>query len=445
MHRLIGAAVAAALCWSGAARAQNDPAETRLTLADAVRLAAGAAPAVEAAGFRLAGAEARANQTRAGLLPSLSLSAAYFNRSATLASTGFAFPPGLPVSLPPMIGPYDNVDGRIQVRQSLVDLATWQHLKADRLQVQGSAADRGAVVQGAARAVALAYLRAVRAQALLAAREADSLTAAELLSLADAQVQAGVSAPLDATRARTQLAAARGALIVARNQRQKADIDLALALGQDPATTFDLADTLTGDLGASAAPVDSSAALALALGRRPDLAAERDRRLGAEAQRRAIAMERLPRLDVSADWGPNGKTPSTTLNTRDIAVAVSIPLLDGFRRDARGAEQRAVAAESGVRERDLQRQIAAQVRGALLDLASGVEQHDVAAQGLSLAEEELSQARERFASGIAGNIDLISAQATLNQARDAEIEARFATAAARVNLAAAAGVVETVH
>ena len=471
MHSFVGTVVSVALCWSVAANGQSAPAGEpggigggdgaarslpgagthaampagSLTLADAVRLAAGTSPAVEAAGYRVAGTEAKARQTRAGLLPSLSLSAAYFNRSATLASTGFSFPSGLGFSLPSLIGPYDNVDGRIRVTQAIVDLATWEHLRADQLQSAGSEADRGAAVQGAARAAALAYLRAVRAQALLSARQADSVIAAELESLADAQVQAGVSAPLDATRARTQFAAARGALIVARNQRQKADIDLALALGQDPATVFTLSDTLTGDLGASAAPPDSAAALSLALGRREDLAAERDRGRSADVQRRAIAMERLPRLDVSADWGPNGKTPGTTLNSRDIAVGISIPLMDGFRRDARGAEQRALVAESGVRERDLQRQIAAQVRAALLDFASGVEQHDVSAQRLSLAEEELSEARERFASGIAGNIDLINAQASLNAARDAEIEARFTTAAARVSLAYAAGVAETVH
>lgn len=445
MHRIWVAAVAAVVGWSAAGNAQNAPAATRLTLAEAARMAAGVAPAVEAASFRVAGTEARAHQTRAALLPSLSLTAAYFNRSATLASTGFQFPPGLPFELPPLIGPYDNVDGRIRATQSLVDLAGWQHLRADQVQVDGSRADRSAAVQGAARAAALAYLRAVRAQSLLAARQADADIATELLSLAEAQVQAGVSAPLDATRARTQLAAARAGLIVARNQRQKADIDLALTLGRDPGAAFALADTLTGDLGTSTAPMDSAAALALALDRRSDLAAERDRGLRADAERKAIAMERLPRLDVSADYGPNGKTPGTTLNTRDIAVAVSIPLLDGLRRDARGAEQRALAGESAVRERDLQRQIAAQVRAALLDVGSGVELHEVAAQRLALAQEELDEARERFASGVAGNIDVISAQSTLNQARDAEIDARFATAAARVSLAYAAGVAETVH
>jgi outer membrane protein len=438
-------AAAALCCGPSLGSAQTAGAGRRLTLAEAVQLAARSAPTVATASYRVEEAQARARQTRATLLPSLTGTAGWFNRSSTLASTGFTFPsiPGL--SFPALIGPYDNLDARFRLTQTLFDYAGWAHLRADRLQVDGSAADHDASIQAAARAAAAAYLRAVRAVSLLAARQADADVATELLSLAEAQLQAGVSAPLDVTRARTQLAAARAGLIVARNQRQKADIDLALALGADPATAFVLADTLTGDLGASSTPADTAAALALALARRQDLAAEEARIQRAEAERGAISAERLPRLDLAADYGPNGKTPGTTLNTRQIAVMVTIPLLDGFRREARRAEQGAVARESEVRAQDLRRQIAAQVRAALLDFASGVEQHDVAAQRLALAEEELSQARERFASGIAGNIDLITAQSSLNQARDAEIDARYATASARVGLAFATGVAETVH
>ncbi len=254
-----------------------------------------------------------------------------------------------------------------------------------------------------------------------------------------------MSAPLDVTRARTQLVAAQGALLVARNQRQKADIDLALALGADAGTTYVLADTLTGDLGGSSAPADTSAALALAFERRADLAAETATGDRARAERRAIAAERLPRVGLEADYGPNGMTVPSTRLTQDVALVVSVPLLDGFRREARSDEQRAVEQESHVRASDLRRRIAAEVRTALLDLGSGVEQHAVAAQRLSLAVEELDEARERFASGVAGNIDVINAQSTLNLARDAEIDSRFTTAAARVSLAYAAGVAETIH
>jgi len=437
--------LAAAATLVAPARGAAQGAPQPLTLAGAVRLATEQAPGVQAAGLRIDESRARAGEARADLLPSLSVAGAWYNRSATLASTGFTFPPNLGFSLPALIGPFDNLDARVRLTQTVFDYSGWQHLRAAGFSTSASTSNRTAAVQAAARIAALAYLRAVRAASLLAARQADEETATELLSLAEAQLQAGVSPPLDVTRARTQLVAAHGATLVARNQRQKADIDLALALGADPATTYALADTLTGDLGGSSAPPDTAAALALALERRPDLASEVATGEQARAEGRSISDERLPRVDFAADYGPNGKTVGSTLNTRDIALVVSVPLLDGFRREARGDEQHAALEESHVRESDLRRQIAAQVRAALLDLGSGIEQHAVAAQRLSLAVEELDEARERFASGVAGNIDVINAQSTLNLARDAEIDSRFITASARVNLAYAAGVAETIH
>jgi outer membrane protein len=379
-------------------------------------------------------------EARSRLLPSLSLAGTWLNRSENLAAFGLTVP-----GFPSFVQPFNNWDARVRLVQPVFDYSSWQHLRAEQFLTTGSAADRTAAVEEAARAAALGYLRAVRASSLLAARQADAETAAQLLSLAEAQLQAGVSAPLDVTRARTQLVAAQGALLVARNQRQKADIDLALALGADPAITYVLADTLTGDLGISSAPTDTAAALALALERRADLAAEAAAGARAQAERRAIAAERLPRIDLAADYGPNGLTVPSTRLTQDLAVVVSIPLLDGFRREARGGEQRAAEQQSQVRASDLRRRIAAQIRAALLDLGSGVELHGVASQRLALAGEELDEARERFASGVAGNIDVINAQASLNLARDAEIDSRFATAAARVSLAYAAGVAETIH
>jgi len=62
---------------------------------------------------------------------------------------------------------------------------------------------------------------------VVTARGADSALAAELVGLAVAQQKAGVSASIDVTRARTQLAEAAGQLVVAENQLDRAKIDLA--------------------------------------------------------------------------------------------------------------------------------------------------------------------------------------------------------------------------
>ena len=140
-----------------------------------------------------------------------------------------------------------------------------------------------------------------------------------------------------------------------------------------------------------------------------------------------------------ADYGASGLHASDAIATRQVAVQLSLPLVDGLRRESRLAEQAAVVDEAEVQAGDIRREVAAEVEGALLDLESGRQQRAIAEERLKLAEEELAQARERFASGVAGNIELIGAQSALNAARDARIDARFTIDAARAKLARALG------
>jgi outer membrane protein TolC len=254
-----------------------------------------------------------------------------------------------------------------------------------------------------------------------------------------------VSASIDVTRARTQLAEAAGRLIVASNQLDRARIDLARALGIDPTTPITLTDTLNAQLGAADVPADRSAALAQGVAVRPDLAAELARGAAARTAASAISSERLPRLELEADYGLSGVALASALSTRQVAVQVTLPILDGFRREGRLAEQQAVVRESDVRARDLREQVSADVDGALLDLRSAVAQQMIATERLQLAAEEVSQARQRFRAGVAGNIEVINAQASLLHARDADIDARFAAVSARIALARSVGSARTLH
>src|SRR5207245_1502417 len=183
-------------------------------------------------------------------------------------------------------------------------------------QAAGSRAERGATVESAAQTAATAYLRAARAAAVVAARRADSSIAAELVTLAEAQKRAGVSAAIDVTRARTQLVTAQGLTIIARNELDRARIALARALAIDPATPLELADTLTAGLGSADVPGDRQAALAAALAGRPDLRAEVARGAAARQTGSAIRAERLPRLDLEADYGVKGLTVPSAISRR---------------------------------------------------------------------------------------------------------------------------------
>jgi outer membrane protein TolC len=249
-----------------------------------------------------------------------------------------------------------------------------------------------------------------------------------------------VSTVIDVTRARTQKVAADGATLVAQNASEQAQIELARALGESPATRYQLTDGLSAESLVGTIPLNADSLVALAIARRPELKLAEAAGNAASTMKRAIRAERLPRVDLFADYGASGLHPNDAIATREVGVQVSIPLLDGLRREARLDEQSAVQKEADLRADDLRDQVRAEVAGALLDLKSGEQQSAIAAERLQLAEDELSQAKERFSNGVAGNIELINAQASLNHARDAEIDARYTIATAQAALARAAGV-----
>ena len=436
-------ALIVALVSASSLQAQG-PAPLRLSFADAVRQATGqtqaAPPSVAIAGFRADAASARVRQVRSGLLPNLSLSGFWLSRTFNTQAQGLSFP-----GVPRIIGPFDAYDGRVRLTQTLFDFSNLGRVSAAKSQASAAGAERSAVVEASAQNVAQAYARATRAQAVVNARQADSALAAELVGLAVAQQQAGVSASIDVTRAKTQLAEAAGRLIVAANQLDRAKIDLARALGLDPATPIVLTDTLNAQLGAADVPADRNAAVTQAVTARPDLAAEVSRGAAARTSASAIARERLPRLDLEADYGLSGIALPTALSTRQVAVQVTLPILDGFRREGRLAEQQAVVRESDVRAKDLRQQVTADVDAALLDLRSASAQQAVATERIQLATEEVSQARQRFKAGVVGNIEVITAQESLLRARDADIDARFAAVSARIALARSVGSARTLH
>ena len=424
----------------GTANAQTPGPAMRLSFADAVARAGGTAPPVELATLRTAESSARLRQTRGALLPSIDAAAYWSNRTYNSQSFGFSFP-----GVPTLIGPFNNYDARLRGSQTLFSIATFKRVDAARAQLTSAQADQAVAAEGAAQLAAIAYLRAARAAAVVSARRADSSLAAELVALAQAQTTAGVSTPIDVTRARTQFVTAENGLLVAQNQAERARIDLARALGVDPATPLELSDTLRADLPAADVPSERNPAVGAALDGRPDLRAEIARGQAARQARAAISAERLPRLDLVADYGLNGPTVPSAISTRELQLQVSIPLFDGLRREGRIAEQDAVTREAAVRERDLRQQVAADVDAARLDLATAAAQQAIAAEQLSLAGDELRQARERFAAGVAGNIEVINAQVSRIRARDGDIDARFAAAAARVALARAVGAARSLH
>jgi outer membrane protein len=416
-----------------------------LTLGGAARLAADKSAGPEQARLRTDQAEARVRQQKAAFLPNVTGDISEGERTFNSASFGinFADPATGKFLFDPngvVLGPVRTYDIRGTIRQNIYDPSAFARLKAARATSSAYGDEATAQSQQAAGLAATVYVRVLRADAQLAARLADSTLAEELLAIARDQLNAGVGIALDVTRAQSQLASTRAQIISARNERNRARLDLHRALGLPLSAQFTLADSLPGLPTNGALPTEQDAT-ARAMKSRADLRSADAQIEAAQRQIESIKSERMPALSAFVDQGPTSKSIEHLVSTYDWGIRLSVPLFDGFRREGRIEEQQAAVHELGVRKRDLTEQAAIDVSGALLDLVSAREQLAATEEHLRLAEQELSQARDRFRSGVAGNADVITASLSLNAARTQIVDSRAAFQSARVALARAQGTV----
>lgn len=437
------AVVAAFLAFIVRESAAQTPAGRRLTLGDAARIAASQTIGVQSANFRLQEAQSRVTQQKSALLPQLDAEPNWSSRTVNSATFGFNIPPapGQRPFLDPdgqILGPVRIWDFRANASQSIYDPVSTRRVRAARSGVYAASADVAVAAEQSASTAASIYIRAIRSDAALQARIADSTLATELLTIARDQLTAGVGVALDVTRAESQLLSARAALIVARNDRDRSRLDLLRALNLPLDSPLDLSDSLaTLPL---AAAENEQAAVELAVRTRPDILAATAQLDAAQLQLSVIRATRLPKVSAFGNDGEIGFI-NHLLNTYTYGVQVSVPIYEGGRREAQEQEQSAMAHDIEARRRDLMQQVAVDVRGAMIDMASAREQVDAARGRQRLAELEVQQARDRFRAGVAGNADVITASLTLNNARTSLVDALTSFHAARVSLARAEGTV----
>jgi outer membrane protein TolC len=365
----------------------------------------------------------------ADLLPNVSASAAERRQVINLEAFGFKLKPSI-------VGPFNIVDMRLYVSQPVIDLSALSDARAasfnERAEARGVRSARDLVVLVAVNL----YLEAVAASSRIDVAKAQQATAEALQQQAADLKASGVVAGIDVLRAQVQTATERQRLIVAQNDFEKAKLQLARAIGLPVSQQF----TLTDKIPYAALPdVALDAALKRAYESRSDYLAAQDRLAAAEASRRAAAADLLPSLHVDGDYGAIGQTSSPLRNTYTIAATVHVPLFDAGRTHARRIEAESLVARRQAEVADFKGRVEFEVRTALLDVSAASEQLTVAQTNVTLANQELQQARDRFAAGIASNIEVTQAQEAVAAAAQTYISALYAHNLAKASLARAVG------
>jgi len=393
-----------------------------LTIVDAIRRALdhnlGVLTAEQGIG-RAAGARWRA---LSDLLPNIAGRISETRQTINLQAFGFgSFGPAFS-DIPTIVGPFTVFDARVSLSQALVDIGA---LKTARSEAHNVDAARGIYHRARNFVVHVAgnlYIQALAALSRAEAARTQQETAQTLYRQAIDLKQGGLIAGIDVLRAEVELNTQTQRATAATNDLDKAKLQLAraigLPLGQPFALDLNIPELPDPDLTLEQA-VDS------AYRSRPDYQAALDHVKAAEAARDAVLGDRLPSVRVNADYGDIGLSPADSHSTYSISGVVNVPIFQGGRLHGRLLEAEADLRHRRSEAEDLRASIYYDVRTAFLDLQATTEQLQVAGRARDLAAQQLTQARDRFAAGVASNIEVVQAQEAVALASEQYITARY--------------------
>ena len=338
-----------------------------------------------------------------------------------------------------MVGPYNLFEARVYGTQPLLDLAALNDVRAESHRV--SAAEH--TYQGSRETVVLVtanlYLQTLAAAARADSARAQQETAQALYTQAEDLRQGGIVAGLDVVRAEVRLMGDRQRTTAAANDYEKMKLQLARIMGLPIGQEYKLSSEIP-DVPVPQMTLDE--ALQRAYRDRPDYLAVQERVRAAEAKRRSATAEHLPTVHVNADYGALGLTVGSSLPTFSVAGSVEVPIFDGGRTRAKVSEADAELRARQAEAEDMRVSIYTDVRSAFLDLQATEAEMTAAARGRELANQQLTQSRDRFASGVASNVEVVQAQEAVTMAEEQYIAAQYGYNVAKAMLARSLGSAE---
>lgn len=372
------------------------------------------------------------------LLPTVNAHIARTEEQLNLLALGVPrsfFPPGAST----IAGPFGLFDARASYSQN-ISLRAVQALRASTESYRASQSSLRDARDLVVLFVGGGYIQALAAQSRIDAIRAQLKTAEDLYRQAVDMKAAGTVPAIDVLRAQVEMQVQQQRLVAAQNDFDKAKLQLARAIGMPQGQEY----TLTTEAPYQPAPpLSLEQALERAYKNRADYQSVLAQQRAAELTRRAAGAERLPSIQLAADYGALGLKTTQSHGTFSATAGVQIPIFDGgrIRSDKQVAD--ALVHQRQDQTADAKARVEYDVRSAFLDLVSAGQQVEVARSSVGLANEQVLQAQDRFGAGVTNNIEVIQAQESLALANENYIGSLLAHNLAKLSLARALGAAET--
>ncbi len=355
-----------------------------------------------------------------------------------LAALGFRFSfPG--VSIPTVVGPYNYFDLRATLNQTVADMVKIRNLRAARENVKAAQLTAKDARDLVVMAVGGSYLQASAASARVVVALAEVDTASAVYKQAADRNAAGLNARIDANRSRVELQTEQQRLRSLQADYDKQKLTLARIIGLPLGQGFALADDFPFQ---SLEGLTQQQALDRAMTNRADVQAAQSQVRAAELTRKAAEAERYPTLGISSDYGAIGTNPSQSHGTFTFSGFLNFPIYQGTRVKGDILQADAALQQRKAELEDIRGRVDYDVRNAFIDLQSAADQVSVAKSNVDLSQETLTQARDRFAAGVADTVEVTQAQESVATANNDYINAVYSHNLAKVTLARGMGQAE---
>jgi outer membrane protein TolC len=341
---------------------------------------------------------------------------------------------------PPIIGPFGYFDSRAYLTQTVFDWASIERARSSNAQLKSAEFSSKNARELVVLVIVSNYLLVIADQSEVELATSQRDTAKALFQQASDQKTAGLASAVDVLRSQVELQSREQKVIVAQNNLAKQKLVLARAIGLPPGQKFEITTHIPYR---ELTPSSLDEAIQSAYKGRADFQSQRNQVRSAELERKAASAERYPSLGVETDYGLSGVNPGSSHGTVDAAATLRIPIFQG--RRVHGDILRADASLTRERQQleDLRARIDQEVRDAYFDLDASAQEVSVEKSAITLATENLQQSRDRFASGVTDNIEVVQAQDALATATDAYVASLYSYNLAKISLARSTGVAES--
>jgi outer membrane protein TolC len=368
------------------------------------------------------------------LLPNVTARVSENALQENLAAEGLRFP-----GFPTIVGPFGFSDARVYLSQSILNLKALNRERGARENERAAQFSYKDARDLVVLATGNAYLQALSGAARVETADAQLQTAQALYTKAVDQQNAGLSPGIDTLRAQVEFQNRQQQMIVARNDFAKQKLTLIRAIGLPVGQEIALVSKAPYE---AFATLGIEASLQRAYSSRSDYLAAVQQVRAAEYYRKGATAEYFPTVDMTADYGDIGINFGNSHGTFTVAGRLNIPIFQGGKVHADVLQSEATLRQTRAQLDNLRGQIEYEVRTALLDIEAADQQVQVARSSVDLAEQTLTQARDRFSAGVTDNLEVVQAQQSVASAHESYISSLYAHNLAKIELVRAMGYAE---